>query len=183
MHPGYPSATVGSRSSRQGPPDATSSACAATTHPRVRATPARKAHRIDFYQTVPHRLTEACAAVPTDRSRRSTGNTAIREVAERFRGFATHGGESIFYYGGGGRGNHLPGAYGGVTRKLLLRLDPPLERSRRDRRSGSLAAKDARRRLQHCAVGLFIGKNPPVPRGIPRARVTLRAIARDPSAA
>ena len=31
----------------------------------------------------------------------------------------THGGDSIFYYGGGGQGNHLPGAYGTATRRAL----------------------------------------------------------------
>ena len=30
-----------------------------------------------------------------------------------------HGGESIFYYGGGGQGNHLPGAYASATRRAL----------------------------------------------------------------
>jgi hypothetical protein len=31
----------------------------------------------------------------------------------------THGGDSIFYYGGGGQGNHLPGAYATATRRAL----------------------------------------------------------------
>jgi anaerobic selenocysteine-containing dehydrogenase len=46
--------------------------------------------------------------------------TAIREVAERLsRVRDTHGGESIFYYGGGGQGNHLPGSYATPTRRVL----------------------------------------------------------------
>jgi formate dehydrogenase len=36
--------------------------------------------------------------------------TAIRD---------THGGDKIFYYGGGGQGNHLPGAYSSATRSVL----------------------------------------------------------------
>ena len=31
----------------------------------------------------------------------------------------THGGDAIFYYGGGGQGNHLPGAYSTATRRAL----------------------------------------------------------------
>ena len=30
-----------------------------------------------------------------------------------------HGGDTIFYYGGGGQGNHLGGAYGAATLKAL----------------------------------------------------------------
>ena len=47
-------------------------------------------------------------------------DTAIREVADRFAEVRdTHGGESIFYYGGGGQGNHLGGAYSGATMRAL----------------------------------------------------------------
>ena len=30
-----------------------------------------------------------------------------------------HGGDKIFYYGGGGQGNHLPGAYPSATRSVF----------------------------------------------------------------
>ncbi len=35
--------------------------------------------------------------------------------------------------------------------------------------------------FEHCDVGLFIGKNPWLSHAIPRARATLREIARDPN--
>ena len=47
-------------------------------------------------------------------------DTAITEVAARFADVRdTYGGESIFYYGGGGQGNHLGGAYATATRAAL----------------------------------------------------------------
>ena len=47
-------------------------------------------------------------------------DTAIREVAAGLAKIRdTHGGDKIFYYGGGGQGNHLPGAYGRDTRAAL----------------------------------------------------------------
>ena len=85
------------------------------TRPRKGYT-CEKALRLDHYQNGRHRLTSP-AAPPARRhaSRRSTGtppsprwppaSPAVRDA---------HGGESIFYYGGGGQGNHLGGAYGGA---------------------------------------------------------------------
>ena len=47
-------------------------------------------------------------------------DTAIAEIAARLpRVRDEHGGESIFYYGGGGQGNHLGGAYSGAFLKAL----------------------------------------------------------------
>src|SRR5215471_9908706 len=79
-----------------------------------------KAQRIDFYQNGRDRLTSPLR-------RRSDGSfeeidweTAIREVADGFlRVRDKWGGASIFYYGGGGQGNHLVGSYGGSTRKAM----------------------------------------------------------------
>src|SRR5262252_2274303 len=81
-------------------------------HPGSRGYACEKAHRLDHYQNARDRLT-------TPLRRRADGSfepidwdTAIREVAARLKNVRdTWGGESIFYYGGGGQGNHLPGAY------------------------------------------------------------------------
>ena len=46
--------------------------------------------------------------------------TEIAEAAARFRDIvAEHGGDKIFYYGGGGQGNHLGGGYGAATSAAL----------------------------------------------------------------
>ena len=45
-------------------------------------------------------------------------DTAISEIADGFaRVRDEHGGDKIFYYGGGGQGNHLGGAYSGAFLK------------------------------------------------------------------
>ena len=91
-----------------------------------------KALRLDHYQNGKDRLTAPLRQNGKDRltaplRRRADGSyqeidwdTAIREVAA---GLAKvrdeHGGEKIFYYGGGAQGNHLPGGFSGATRKAL----------------------------------------------------------------
>ena len=41
---------------------------------------------------------------------RAAGFRAVRD---------TYGGQTVFYYGGGGQGNHLPAGYAGATRHAL----------------------------------------------------------------
>ena len=154
-------------------------------HPASQGYACEKAHRIDFYQNGPQRLTKPLRRRRDGSFEEIDWDTAIREVAERFREVRdAHGGESIFYYGGGGQGNHLPGAYGGVTRKLLGSIHRSSALAQEKTGEFWVAAKMlggySRGDFEHCEVGLFIGKNPWFSHGIPRARVTLRAIARDP---
>ena len=68
----------------------------------------------------PGRLTTPLRRKPDGSFEEIDWDTAIREVAAGFRRIQEeHGGESIFYYGGGGQGNHLPAAYSRSTRALL----------------------------------------------------------------
>src|SRR5215212_4028614 len=88
-------------------------------HPGSKGYACEKAQRLGFYQSNP-RLT-----APLRRRRDGTyeevdWDTAIAEVAAGLAGVRdAHGGASIFYYGGGGQGNHLGGAYSGATRAVL----------------------------------------------------------------
>jgi anaerobic selenocysteine-containing dehydrogenase len=155
-------------------------------HPISKGYACEKPSRLDFYQNGPHRLTK-----PLRRRRDGTfeeidWDTAIREVAERLAAVRdTHGGESIFYYGGGGQGNHLPGAYGRSTKSALgvryqasaLSQEKTGEFWVATRMVGGYSRGD----FDHCEVALFIGKNPWFSHGIPRARVTLKEIANDPA--
>ncbi len=155
-------------------------------HPISQGYACEKPHRLDFYQNGPHRLTRPLRRRSDGTYEEIDWDTAIREVAE---GFAkvrdTHGGESIFYYGGGGQGNHLPGAYGRATRAAIGSVH----------RSSALAQEKtgefwvahkmmgtySRADFEHCEVALFLGKNPWHSHSIPRARLTLRDIAKDPA--
>jgi anaerobic selenocysteine-containing dehydrogenase len=155
-------------------------------HPSSQGYACEKAHRLDHYQHGKDRLTSPLR-------RRSDGtfepidwDTAIREVAQRLAAVRdTHGGEAIFYYGGGGQGNHLPGAYATSTRRALgirygssaLAQEKTGEFWVAARMMGSATRAD----FEHCDVALFLGKNPWHSHSIPRARLTLKALAADPA--
>ena len=154
-------------------------------HPSSEGYACEKPSRLDYYQNDPDRLT-------TPLRRRLDGSfeeidweTAIREVAQRFSAIRDeHGGESIFYYGGGGQGNHLPGAYSRSLRATLgsryrsnaLAQEKTGEAWVATQMLGAFTRGD----FEHCEVGVFIGKNPWFSHGIPRARVSLRELSKDP---
>ena len=69
----------------------------------------------------------AASARPTAVTRRSTGTPRSPRSPRASRASATsYGGDKIFYYGGGGQGNHLGGAYSGAFLKAH-RLAVPVE--------------------------------------------------------
>ncbi len=155
-------------------------------HPVSRGYVCEKPARLDYYQNGPHRLTKPLRRRDDGSFEEIDWDTAIREVAARFAAVRDeHGGESIFYYGGGGQGNHLPNIYGGATRALLGSVHSASALSQEKTGEFWVANKMvggySRGDFEHCKVGLFIGKNPWFSHGIPRARATLREIARDPN--
>ena len=168
---------------------ATSCACAATTRiPSSKGYACEKPSRLDFYQNGPHRLTKPLR-------RRADGTLrgdrlGHRDPRGRARSFAAvrdaHGGESIFYYGGGGQGNHLPGAYGRSTRSLLGMRYQSSALAQEKTGEFWVAEQDGRRllarRLRALRGRALHRQEPVVLALIPRARVTLREIANDPDA-
>ncbi len=154
-------------------------------HPISRGYACEKPSRLDFYQNGPQRLTKPLRRRSDGTFEEIDWDTAIREVAARFAAVRdTHGGESIFYYGGGGQGNHLPGAYGRSTRSVIGSRYQSSALAQEKTGEFWVATKMvggyARGDFEHCEVALFIGKNPWFSHSIPRARVTLREIANDP---
>lgn len=155
-------------------------------HPASKGYLCQKASRLDYYQHSKDRIT-------SPQRRRADGSfesidwdTAIREVAERFSALRDNfGGESIFYYGGGGQGNHLPGAYSGATRKALgstyrsnaLAQEKTGEFWVNNEMIGTMVRGD----FEHCEVAVFVGKNPWQSHGIQRARALLKEIHKDPN--
>ncbi len=160
-------------------------------HPLSQGYACEKPHRLDHYQNGRDRLT-------TPLRRRADGSfeaidwdTAIREVAGRLTQIRdTHGGDKILYYGGGGQGNHLCGAYGSATRAAMgstyasnalaqektgeFWVDGQLYGKPRCHTTGD---------FEHAEVAVFLGKNPWHSHGFPRARSVLKEIARDPGRA
>src|SRR6516162_1575002 len=154
-------------------------------HPASRGYACEKAHRLDYYQNGRDRLSSPLRRRADGTYEAIDWDTASREVAAQPAAVRdAHGGEAIFYYGGGGQGNHLPGAYASATRRALgsryrssaLAQEKTGEFWVSDRVFGGMTRAD----FEHCEVALFIGKNPWQSHSIPRARVTLKEIAKDP---
>ena len=160
-------------------------------HPGSRGYACEKAQRLDYYQNGRHRLTTPLRRLGDGTFEPIDSDTAIREVAQRLvRVRDTHGGPTIFYYGGGGQGNHLGGAYGAATRRALgsiyasnalaqektgeFWVDGQLYGRPRCHTTGD---------FERAEVAVFVGKNPWQSHGFPRARATLREIAADPGRA
>jgi formate dehydrogenase len=147
-----------------------------------------KAQRIDFYQNGRDRLTAPLRRRPDGSFEEVDWDTAIREVAAGFLKVRDQwGGASIFYYGGGGQGNHLVGGYGNCTRRTLGSVF----------RSNALAQEKTGEfwvdhmmfgtalsgSYPYAEVAVFVGKNPWQSHGFQRARPVLREIASDPNRA
>ncbi|MCA9555950.1 MAG: molybdopterin-dependent oxidoreductase [Myxococcales bacterium] len=155
-------------------------------HPTSQGYACEKPHRLDHYQNATDRLTTPLRRRPDGTFEPIDWDTAIAEVAGHLARIRdAHGGETIFYYGGGGQGNHLPGAYGTATRRALgsryrssaLAQEKTGEFWVSDQMLGGYTRGD----FEHAELALFIGKNPWHSHSIARARVTLKAIAQDPA--
>ena len=89
-------------------------------HPASQGYTCNKALRLDHYQNSRDRLTSPLRRRPDGSYEEIDWDTAIAEIAEGFKRIRdSYGGDKIFYYGGGGQGNHLGGAYSGAFLKAL----------------------------------------------------------------
>jgi anaerobic selenocysteine-containing dehydrogenase len=154
-------------------------------HPASAGYTCNKALRLDHYQNNSNRLTSPMRRRPDGSYEQIDWDTAISEVADGFRRIRdTHGGDKIFYYGGGGQGNHLGGAYASA----FLRAIGSRYRSNAlaQEKTGEawvdahLYGGHTRGEFEHAEVSVFVGKNPWMSQSFPRARVVLNEIAKDP---
>jgi anaerobic selenocysteine-containing dehydrogenase len=155
-------------------------------HPASQGYTCEKALRLDHYQRTEHRLTSPLRRRADGTYEEIDWDTAIAEVAARFADVRdTNGGESIFYYGGGGQGNHLGGGYAAATRAALgsrFRSNAlAQEKTGEFWVNASMLGTLVRGDFEHAEVAVFFGKNPWHSHGFPRARTTLKEIARDPA--
>lgn len=158
-------------------------------HPASKGYTCEKALRLDHYQRGEHRLDAPLRRRADGAFERVEWRVAIDEIASRLGAIRdAHGGETIFYYGGGGQANHLGGGYGASLRAALgsvytsnalaqektgeFWVDGKLFGRPRCHTSGD---------FEHAEVAVFVGKNPWHSHGFPRARVVLKEIAGDPS--
>jgi len=155
-------------------------------HPGSQGYTCNKALRLDHYQNNRARLTSPMRRRADGTFEEIDWDTAIVEIAEGFKRIRdTYGGDKIFYYGGGGQGNHLGGAYGGAFLKALgsrYRSNAlAQEKTGEAWVDGQLYGGHTRGEFEHAEVSVFIGKNPWMSQSFPRARVVLNEIAKDPT--
>src|SRR5215831_6596680 len=156
-------------------------------HPASKGYTCQKALRLDHYQNgrgerVLHPLRKRADGSFEE----IDWDTAIREVAARLGAVRDRfGGETILYYGGGGQGNHLGGSYSNATLRAFgakFRSSAiAQEKTGEIWVNGLMFGAPVRGDFEHCEVAVFIGKNPWQSHSIPHARLTLKAIAKDPA--
>jgi formate dehydrogenase len=155
-------------------------------HPASQGYTCNKALQLDHYQNSRNRLTSPLRRRPDGSYEEIDWDTAINEIAD---GFAKvrdeHGGDKIFYYGGGGQGNHLGGAYSGAFLKAIgsrYRSNAlAQEKTGEHWVDAHFYGGHTRGEFAHAEVSVFVGKNPWMSQSFPRARVVLNEIAKDPA--
>ncbi|KLO32149.1 molybdopterin-dependent oxidoreductase [Mycobacterium haemophilum] len=155
-------------------------------HPGSQGYTCNKALRLDHYQNSRARLTSPMRRRPDGSFEEIDWDTAIVEIAEGFKRIRdTYGGDKIFYYGGGGQGNHLGGAYSGAFLKALgsrYRSNAlAQEKTGEAWVDARLYGGHTRGEFEHAEVSVFVGKNPWMSQSFPRARAVLNEIAKDPA--
>ena len=155
------------------------------TNPRSLGYTCEKPARLDHYQNHADRVTSPLRRREDGTFEEIDWDTAIREVSEKLAAIRdTHGGEKILYYGGGGQGNHLGGAYSAATRRALgMRY---ASNALAQEKTGEfwveriLFGDRPEPDFERAQVSVFVGKNPWHSHGFERARVILKEIAKDP---
>ncbi|MFF2083391.1 molybdopterin-dependent oxidoreductase [Nocardia sp. NPDC058176] len=150
-------------------------------HPGSAGYTCEKPLRLDKYQNGPHRLDTPLRRRPNGSYEQIDWDTALTAIRGR------HGGDKIFFYGGGGQGNHLGGAYGralfhAVGAKYMSNALAQ-EKTGESWVDKQLYGNHTTGDFEHTEVAIFVGKNPWQSHGIARARPVLRELSRDPGRA
>ncbi len=145
-----------------------------------------KALRVNHYQNMQGRLTSPLRREADGSYTEIDWDTAIAEIVTRFRGVMDeHGSDAGFYYGGGGQGNHLGGAYGATTRRLLgiTRRSNALAQEKTGEAwvEGRMFGTHTHGHFADAEVAVFLGKNPWHSHGFDESRRILKEFAADES--
>ena len=155
------------------------------SHPASRGYLCEKAQRLNYYQNGRDRLQSPMRRREDGSYEAVSWDTAIREITEGFNAIKErHGGDKILFYGGGGQGNHLGGAYGNATLKALgvkYRSNAlAQEKTGEFWVGGKMFGAGVHGDFEHAELAMFIGKNPWQSHGFARARAVIKEIAKDP---
>ncbi len=154
-------------------------------HPASQGYLCQKASGLNYYQNGKDRITSPLRRRADGSFEEIDWDTAVAEVSQRLLAVRDeHGGDKIFYYGGGGQGNHLPGGYATAIRSVLgstYRSNAlAQEKTGEFWINGQMFGGHVRGDFEHCQVAIFLGKNPWHSHGVPRARAWLKEFSKDP---
>lgn len=157
-------------------------------HPASQGYTCQKALRLDHYQQAPGRVTQPLRRRGDGTFEPVSWERALGEIAERIRAIrGQHGGQALAYYGGGGQGNHLGGAYSGALRMAMgtryVYTALAQEKTGGFWIDGKLFGEQPchpTEDVEHADFLLVVGANPWQSHGFPRARQVLQQIAADP---
>ncbi len=158
-------------------------------HPVSQGYLCQKAARLDYYQNHEDRLTRPLRRRSDGTFEPVSWEAALSEIADRLLSIRkAHGGPAFAFYGGGGQGNHLGGAYG--TSLLRAMKSPYLYSALAQEKTGDFWVNGKlfgrqtchiTEDIEHADFVLFIGTNPWQAHGIRNARDTVRELGRDGS--
>lgn len=156
------------------------------SHPGSEGYTCEKALRLDHYQSRTQRLTSPLRRREDGSYEEIDWDTAIAEIAARLQAIrAEHGGDKIFFYGGGGQGNHLGATYNkalqGAVRARYTSNALAQEKTGEMYVDGRLYGGHTKGDFERAEVVVFVGKNPWQSHSFPRARPVLRELAKDPA--
>ncbi len=158
-------------------------------HPDSQGYICQKAARLEHYQNHADRLTEPLKRRPDGQFEPVSWDDALTDIARRLVAIRDeHGGDAFAFAGGGGQGNHLGTPY---SQQLLAAMGSRfVYNSLAQEKTGDFWVNGRlfgrqnchpTEDVEHADYVLFIGTNPFQAHGIPKARNTLKAIARDPA--
>jgi anaerobic selenocysteine-containing dehydrogenase len=151
-------------------------------HPVSKGYICQKAARLSHYQQNTDRLQYPLKRQPDGSFARVSWDEALDDIAARLLAIrSNHGGRAFAFYGGGGQGNHLGGAYNRQLNKAMKSRYTynalAQEKTGDFWVNGRLFGKQTchiTEDIEHADYVLFIGTNPWQAHGIPNARDTLR---------
>jgi anaerobic selenocysteine-containing dehydrogenase len=155
------------------------------SHPSSEGYTCEKPLRLDRYQNGTARLTSPLRRRPDGSFEEIDWYTAITEIAGRLQAIRDeHGGDKIFFYGGGGQGNHLGAGYGQALQAAVgakYRSNAlAQEKTGEMFVDGRLYGGHTKGDFERAEVVVFVGKNPWQSHSFPRARPVLKELAADP---
>ena len=143
-----------------------------------------KGLRVNHYQNNTSRLTTPLKRIEDGSYIEVDWDTAIQEISNGLKEIADkYGSDKIFYYGGGGQGNHLGGAHSTATRQAygITRKSNALAQEKTGEAwvEGQMFGTHTHGGFHDAEVAIFLGKNPWHSHGFDQARRVLKEISND----